>query len=498
MSGCKPSKAPVAGVSSKKIKIAVDPVTRIEGHLKVEVEVKDGKVVEAKCIGGMYRGFENILVGRDPRDASQLTQRICGVCPTAHATASVLALDDAFGVKVPTNGRIARNLILGANYLQSHILHFYHLAALDYVKGPDAAPFIPRYDNPDLLTDRIKDAKKAAAVNQYGLDQYLKALEIRRICHEMVALLGGKMPHVQGMVAGGTSEAPSKEKIAKYYARFKEVIAFVKDEYLPLIYTLGTVYPDLFETGAGYKNCVAWGVFPLSDTDPLDLLLKRGAYIDGKDVEVDPAKIKEYVGHSWFNQSKSGLNFAEGETVPNVDKADAYSFIKSPRYADKACEAGPLARMWVTNPELSEIGQKMLKEKYGINAKKVRDLGDKAFSIMGRHVARAEETLYVANAIADWLKQIVPGESTYMEYEVPESGEGLGMTEAPRGALLHYIDVKDQKISNYQIISATIWNANPMDDMGQRGPIEECLVGIPVPDPKNPVNVGRLIRAFDP
>ncbi len=498
MSGCKPSNAPVAGAASKKIKLSMDPVTRIEGHLKVEVEVKDGKVVDAKCIGGMYRGFENILVGRDPRDASQLTQRICGVCPTAHATASVMALDDAFGVTISTNGRIARNLILGANYLQSHILHFYHLVALDYVKGPDTAPFIPRYEHPDLLTDRIKDAKQAAAVNQYGLDQYLKALEIRRICHEMVALFGGKMPHVQGIVAGGTSEAPSKEKIAKYYARFKEAIAFIKDEYLPLIYTLGTVYPDLFEVGAGYRNCVAWGAFPLSDKNPLDLLIKRGAYIDGKDVPVDPAKIKEYVGHSWFNQSKSGLNFAEGETVPNLDKADAYSFIKAPRYAGKACEAGPLARMWVTNIELSEVGQKMLKEKYGIKAKYLRDLGSKAFSIMGRNLARAEETLYVAKAIEGWLKEVVPGESTYTEYTIPQTGEGLGMTEAPRGALLHYVDVKDQKISNYQVISATIWNANPMDDMGQRGPIEESLIGIPVPDPKSPVNVGRLIRSFDP
>ncbi|MFA6809897.1 MAG: NiFeSe hydrogenase large subunit HysA [Desulfoplanes sp.] len=498
MSGCKPNKAPVAGASSKKIKIAVDPVTRIEGHLKVEVEVKNGKVIDAKCIGGMYRGFENILVGRDPRDASQLTQRICGVCPTAHATASVLALDDAFGVKVSTNGRIARNLILGANFLQSHILHFYHLAALDYVKGPDTAPFIPRYENADLLTDRIKDPTKAAAVNTYGLDQYLKALEIRRVCHEMVALLGGKMPHVQGLVAGGTTEAPSQEKIAKYYARFKDVSKFIVDEYLPLIYTLGSVYPDMFEIGAGYKNCVAWGVFPLSDDNPLDLLLKRGAYIDGKDVVVDPKLIKEYVGHSWFNQSKSGLNFAEGETIPDVHKADAYSFIKASRYNDKACEVGPLARMWVQNAEFSPVGKKMLKDLYKIDATHIRDLGDKAFSIMGRHVARAEEAYLVANAIEGWLKEIKPGESTYTPYKMAETAQGLGMTEAPRGALLHYIDVKDTKISNYQIVSATLWNANPMDDMGQRGPIEECLIGIPVPDVKNPVNVGRLIRAFDP
>ncbi|HKK34477.1 MAG TPA: nickel-dependent hydrogenase large subunit, partial [Desulfomicrobiaceae bacterium] len=179
------AKQPAAG---KKIKVAIDPVSRIEGHLKVEVEVKDGKVVDARCTGGMFRGFENILRGRDPRDASQLTQRICGVCPTAHATASVRALDDAFGVKLTSNGRIARNLILGANYLQSHILHFYHLAALDYVNGPDVAPFVPRYEK--------NDVRLSPEQNQIGVDQYLKALEIRRICHEMVALLGGKMPHV--------------------------------------------------------------------------------------------------------------------------------------------------------------------------------------------------------------------------------------------------------------------------------------------------------------
>jgi len=184
--------------NTKKFKISIDPITRIEGHLKAEVEVKNGVVVDARMSGGMYRGFEQILVGRDPRDASQITQRICGVCPTAHATASSLALDDAFGVTLTDNGRIARNLILGANFIQSHILHFYHLAALDYVNGPDTAPFIPRYKNNDIrVTKEINDA---------AVGQYLEALEIRKICHEMVALLGGKMPHVQGIVVGGTTD----------------------------------------------------------------------------------------------------------------------------------------------------------------------------------------------------------------------------------------------------------------------------------------------------
>lgn len=481
-----------------KIKIAIDPLTRVEGHLKIEVEVKDGKVVDAKCSGGMFRGFEQILKGRDPRDSSQIVQRICGVCPTAHCTASVMAQDDAFGVKVPTNGRITRNLIFGANYLQSHILHFYHLAALDYVKGPDVSPFVPRYANADLLTDRITDPAKAEATNTYGLNQYLKALEVRRICHEMVAMFGGRMPHVQGMVGGGTTEIPTAEKLAEYAARFKEVQKFVLDEYLPLIYTLGSVYTDLFATGIGWKNVIAFGVFPLDD-DLKTFLLKPGVYIDGKDEEFDPKLIKEYVGHSFFDYSApGGLHYTSGETSPNPDKPGAYSFVKAPRYKDKPCEGGPLARQWVANPELSPVGQKLLKELYGIEAKNFRDLGDKAFSIMGRHVARAEETWQVAVAVEKWLKECKPGEETYAKPEIPDTGEGTGFTEAPRGALLHYLKIKDKKIDNYQVVSATLWNANPRDDMGQRGPIEEALIGVPVPDIKNPVNVGRLVRAFDP
>ncbi len=483
MAGCKPKQAPAAAVApGKKIKVAVDPVTRIEGHLKVEVEVKDGKVVDAHCFGGMFRGFENILVGRDPRDASQLTQRICGVCPTAHATASVRALDDAFNVKLTTNGRIARNLILAANYLQSHILHFYHLAALDYVKGPDVAPFIPRYSNSDLRLD--------PKTNQIGVDQYLKALEIRRICHEMVALLGGKMPHVQGMVVGGTTEIPTADKIVGYLWRFKKVKEFIENEYLPLIYQLAEAYPDLLETGKGWKNVISYGVFPLNDEET-EFLLKPGVFTDGKDYSLDAKKIKEYVRYSWFDDADTGLHPSQGRTNPKPGKKGAYSFIKAPRYNNKPHEAGPLARMWVTNPELSPVAQKA-------GFKRMRDLGEKAFSILGRHVARAEESYRVAKAIEKWLTEIKPGAETYVKSSVPKEGEGLGLTEAPRGSLLHYIKIKDSVIENYQVVAGTIWNASPRDDMGQRGPIEQALIGVPVPDPKNPVNVGRLIRSFDP
>jgi hydrogenase large subunit len=202
--------------------------------------------------------------------------------------------------------------------------------------------------------------------------------------------------------------------------------------------------------------------------------------------------IKEHVKYSWFEDSTTGLNPREGKTLPNPTKPGAYSFIKAPRYNGKPHEGGPLARMWATNPELSANGQKEL----GVT--RLRDIGDACFSILGRHVARAEETALVAMAVEEWLSQAQPGKETFVPTPIPDSAEGLGMTEAPRGALLHYIDIKDQKIANYQVTSATIWNANPRDDMGVRGPIEEALIGVPVPDVENPVNVGRLIRSFDP
>ncbi len=482
MAGKKPKAAPGAHAPGQKIKLSVDPLTRIEGHLKVEVEVKDGVVVDAHCQGPMFRGFENILIDRDPRDASQLVQRICGVCPTAHATASVRALDDAFNVKVTTNGRIMRNLIFGANFLQSHILHFYHLAALDYVNGPDVAPFVPRYPNNDIRVD--------ASTNAVGVDQYLKALEIRRICHEMVALFGGKMPHVQGMVVGGTTEIPTADKIVGFMWRFKKVSEFIENEYLPLVYSLGSVYPDLLETGKGWKNVISYGVFPLDDAEN-EFLLKPGVYTNGQDNPLDTDKIMEYVKYSWFDDKTTGLRPSQGQTVPDPYKEGAYSFIKAPRYNNLPHEAGPLARMWVTNPELSPVAKEA-----GFN--KMRDLGDKAFSILGRHIARAEEALIVAKAMEKWLGEVKPGEETFVHSEVPAKGEGMGLTEAPRGSLLHYIKIKDHYIENYQIVAATIWNACPRDDMGQRGPMEEALIGVPVPDPSSPVNVGRMVRSLDP
>ncbi len=473
-----------------KTTIAIDPVTRIEGHLKAEVVVENGKVVDAKVFGGMYRGFENILKGRDPRDATQIVQRICGVCPTSHAMCSAGAQDDAFKLKITDNGRLTRNLILGANYLQSHILHFYHLAALDYVEGPNTAPFVPRMEKPDL--------RLPAEVNKVGVDQYLEALEVRRIAHQMVALFGGRMPHVHGIVPGGATQIPTKETLTEYAARFKVVQDFVNNKYLPTTYLVGSVYKDLFKQGHGTMNASCFGVFPL-DGAGKNFLLKPGVFINGKDQPFDPKKIKEQVKYSWFEDKTTDKNFTEAETIVAPDKKGAYSFVKAPRYDGNVMEVGPAARMWVTNPPISPVGKKMLKEHFGLDVKMFRDLGkETVFSTMGRHVARVEETYLIAEQVAKWLKEIKPDAETFTAFEIPKEAEGFSCSEAPRGSLIHYVKVKDQVIEKYQIVSATLWNCSPRDDGGVLGAMEQALIGVAVPDIANPVNVGRLIRSFDP
>ncbi len=476
--------------TATKVTIAIDPVTRIEGHLKAEVVVENGKVIDAKLSGGMYRGFESILKGRSPRDASQIVQRICGVCPTAHATASSLALEKASGLNVPTNGRLTRNLILGANYLQSHILHFYHLAGQDFIMGPETPPFVPRYANPDL--------RLPPKVNAVGVDQYLEALKIRAICHEMVALLGGRMPHIQGLLAGGTAQIPTRDTLLEYAARFKQVRPFIEEKYLPVIYAIGTFYKDLATFGQGHRSALSIGVFPLDDAHG-EHLFSPGVYTNGKMQPFDRQKVTEEVKYSWFDDATTGALAGQGKTVLDVDKKEAYSFVKAPLYDGKPMEVGPLARVWVDNTELSPIGQKLLKDMYGVTATRFQDLGeDFAFSLIGRHLARAEETWTVMVAVEKWLTQVQADMETFTTPQVPADCEGFGFTEAPRGSLMHFTKVRNGVIDNYQILSPTLWNAAPRSDTGLRGAMEEALIGTPVPDTQSPVNVARLIRAFDP
>ena len=471
------------------VSIAIDPITRIEGHLKAHIDVEDGVIQDARLTGGMFRGFENILLGRDPADAPQLVQRICGVCPVSHALASCMALENAACLTPPRQGRILRNLMQGANFLQSHILSFYQLSSQDFFQGPDTPPFSPRQKKPDL--------RLGEAATRMMLDQYLESLDIRALCHEMAAIFGGRMPHVHGIVPGGTSATATAGQIQEFRSRLKTVCAFVEQRYLPLIYMLSQVYDDLARMGKGWASAMCMGVFPHPDTG--ENAIQAGVWAGGREDPFDPENIVENVRYSWFTASSGGSPFSAPPPAVDLNKPGAYSFSKAARYRGMPVEVGPHARMWIGNLELSPAGRELAKRHLGVKAVRFRDLGETfVFSIMGRHLARAEETWFVADVMERWLDALVPGENAFMPLPELKNADGYSLTEAPRGSLLHSLQVRDGRLSFYQVLPATLWNASPRDDAGLRGPMEEALVGVSVPDEASPVNAGRLIRAFDP
>ncbi len=492
-------------------KVTIDPITRIEGHLKIDVEVEAGKVVDAHVAGEMFRGFEAILKGRNPLDAPQITQRICGVCPSSHAQASTLCIDMAFGINPPDNGRILRNLMLGANYVQSHILHFYHLAALDYVDitaildytGNDRklnklkdwaagevkserwnalAPFLPRFEG-DYITD--------TDLNLAAIAHYVEALEMRRKAQEALAIWSGKMPHEIAIFPGGASQRPNVDKIAAYQSYIKELQLFVDKVYIPDVIAVAKAYPQYWDVGSGCGNLLAYGVFETNNAGT-EKFITPGVYIDGKAVAFDHQKIAEYVGNSRY-KSVSGAHPYDGDTVP--DAGNGYSWLKAPRYDGKVVEVGPLARMGVEyltghNPTAKKLVGDTL-DSLGL------EVGD-LFSVLGRHAARALECKLVADACAEWVLKLKPGEPVHTKFETPETGMGVGLTEAPRGALGHWIKVENHKIGSYQAVVPTTWNCSPRADDGSLGAIEQALIGCPVADVKNPIEPARVVRAFDP
>jgi hydrogenase large subunit len=502
-------------------KIVIDPVTRIEGHLKIEAVVENGVVKEARSSGTLFRGFEILLKGRHPLDAQHLVQRVCGVCPTAHAMAAALNLDSAFGIadQIPENGRIIRNLIAGANYLQSHIIHFYHLAALDYVDISKVAnyegknrsllaikdlirraqdvgdsamlgPFYPRYEGDYRLSDEV---------NQQAVAHYVQALDARRLAHEMSAIFSGKMPHNMAITPGGVTELATVDKIASFTWKLHELQHFIDDVYLPDVFTVANAYPDYFGIGKGPDNLLSYGVFDL-EVAQTDLAQRRRFLPQGRtsltDLDLaplDPSLITEDVHNSWY-QSGSGLYPGQGETDPDPFKADAYSWIKAPRYGGDVYEVGPLARVAVGYAAGDNTIKEMVNDalaRYGADPEALS-------SVMGRHAARVIECKIIADEMADWVTELKPDEPVRAKYEIPMEGKGMGLWEAPRGALGHWVNIREGKIHNYQLVVPTTWNASPADDQGQPGPMEQALLGTKMTDEANPFELVRIVRSFDP
>ena len=495
-------------------RITVDPVTRIEGHLKIDVEIENGVVKDAWSSGTMARGIEILLKGKDPRDASYVTSRICGVCYSVHQLCSAYALDDAFGAKVPTGGTLLRNLVMGAEYIYDHVLHFYHLTALDYldimaiakyngkdkelnavkdkivglVKSNDTYPLTPRYEpdefcvnDPDVVIGAVK--------------HYLDALSMQAKARNMGAIFGGRQPHYQSIVAGGITQLPDLNQVLKFKTMLDEQAKFVNDVYFPDVIAFGTGPLLPLATGGvggGHYNYLSYGALQVKPPRK-DLLFPAGVItdMDPANIQVrkfDPAKITESVKHAWYESSKP-LHPSVGETRFDLDKEDAYTFVKAPRYDGYSMEVGPLARLLVAkDPTLLDLVKQGVKP-----------------GAVARHACRAIETKMVVDACYKWIDQLIaemtkPGFKIHdsAHWEIPDDGEGVGFYEPPRGALGHWIKIKDKKIENYQAIVPTTWNASPRCEQEVRGQYEESLIGVPVPDPDNPINVVRVIRSFDP
>ena len=450
---------------------AIDPVTRIEGHLKVDIEVDTvggvQQVTGVRTCGTLFRGFEKVLEGRDPRDAPLITSRICGVCPTSHAQAAVLALENASGRSIPGPARILRNLVHGACYLESHILHFYLLSLPDYIQGLGMPPWTPGFE---------MDRRVDKATSDLFTTHYLEAIGMRRRCHEIGALFGGKLPHTSSFIAGGFTAVPSQPNLDAFASGLDEVINFINTRYLPDVERLSSIYSDYFFIGRGYGNLLSYGVFELDNANTTKLV-KAGRIVNGAGAvqPVNAAAITEDVTHSWYRDADNNLNPSVGESNAEYPKTEAYSWLKSPRYSGAPYECGPLARMWVNGDYTNGI------------------------SAMDRIRARAYEALKIATAMKAWQAEILAGDSTYNEdWLTPPSATTMGLTEAPRGALGHWLQITDGKIARYQVITPTCWTISPADGANQPGPLEQALFGTPVANVSHPVEALRVIHSVDP
>lgn len=492
-------------------KIVIHPITRIEGHLKVELTVDNGVVKDANISGTMFRGIEAILKGRDPRDAVMITQRICGVCPEPHAIASVTAVEDSAGLadKIPENGILMRNIILGTRTIADHILHFYILSGLDYIDPAQVLDY--NGDNKDLNTlkcflgqgysypflprDEI-DYRLDPETTGTVAGHYLKALDVFRKAQQAATIFGGKWPHDASIVAGGVSERLTADRISEYIWRLEEIVDFVKNCYLPDVIGVAGAYSEYLEIGKGCRNLLAYDSYKTKSSGGMADSLFRGGLVTDTDKysEINIDNITEDVTCSWY-QNSVPLHPADGKTEPSPDKQGSYSWIKSPRYNGKVYEVGPLANVLATylgkkDDKINKIVDSALSEIGG----NITSL----YSVAGRHLCRVLSASIIAGQLSKWAMQLKAGEPTTVEYSFPEDAEGVGLCAAPRGALGHWLNIREGRISNYQVITPTAWNASPKDKDGQPGPYEQALIGLKIKESQSPVEALRVIRSFDP
>jgi len=548
-------------------RVVVDPVTRIEGHLRVEAILDDKNVIgDAISSGTMWRGIEVILQGRDPRDAWAFCERICGVCTTVHALASVRAVENALDITVPKNAEIIRNIMELTQYVQDHVIHFYHLHALDWVDvvsalkaDPAATATLAQKVSPHWPTatagyfsDVAATLKKFVESGQLGIFQnaywghpayklppeanlmavahYLEALKWQKEIVKIHTVFGGKNPHPHYLVGGVGSainlngdNAINIERLEFVHGLIKDAQAIVEQLYIPDLLAIASFYPEWTTYGGGLGNYMAYGDIPQNGVnDPAHFKFPRGVILDKNLSEVlpiDPAdthQIQEEVAHSWYKypNGAQGLHPSEGVTEVNytgpkppfaqLDEKNGYSFVKAPRWKGHAMEVGPLARMLVGFASGRTEYKDVVTEALG----RLKLTPACLFSTLGRTAARGLETRLAVRWLAEEYDRLIAnlkaGDTATADTKRwdpktwPAEAKGFGVEEAPRGALGHWVHIRDGKIANYQIVVPSTWNASPKDAKGQRGAYEAALLGTPMADPKRPVEILRTIHSFDP
>ncbi len=516
----------------------IDPITRIEGHLRVEMEVTDGKVSDAWVSGGCFRGMELAVEKRTPEDAAQMVQRICGVCPVSHAHASTIAAEKAYGIAIPNNARIIRNMIEGAQFLHSHILWFYNLCALDYVNPLNAlkANAADAYDlaqaagtsiNSDfnMLMDRLTKFAENGQLsifsgNWFGAEEgtayklppeldlictahYLEALKMQARASEVAALLGGKMPHVMTIIPGGTCFVPTEQKLDELVSLCDEIYNWVESTMIQDTLAIAPFYIDALNFGKGCGRYISWGVFENASMEMSERYLPSGVVDDNlKLSEVEESLITEYMGSSWYKGEDTYTSpyFVTEPEFTEYNVEDRYTWVKAPAYDGKPYEAGGLSRVLAAYLRGNTFIQDQvdgLLEALGAPGQ----IGV-AQSTLGRTAVRQIESLYIAGLMKEWAQELIEaikgGDSTYFTPATTDTGAGTGFWEAPRGALYHSENVVDGKIDGYQIIIPTTWNLAPKNAEGVSGPIEQALIGNPVGDIEMPINALRTVHSFDP
>lgn len=525
----------------------IDPITRIEGHLRVEMEVEQGVVTDAWVSGGCFRGMELVVQNRTPQDAAQIVQRICGVCPVSHSHASSIAAEKAYGITISNNARLVRNLIEGAQFLHSHILWFYNLCALDYVNPLDAlnANVPDTYDlaqaagtsmNTDFYGLKEKLEKFAAngqlsifSGNWFECDNgegyklspelnlictahYLEALKMQARASEVAALLGGKMPHVMTIVPGGTAFVPTESKLDDLWAMVNEIYNWVSTTMIQDTLALAPAYTDVLKFGKGCGRYIAWGVFegpgwPYGGNYTEQMIhryLPMGVLNEELEVSnVEESLITEYMGHSWYKGD--GLYespyFVTDPDFTEYDVNDRYTWVKCPAYDGQPMEAGGFSRILAAYqrkvPFIVEKVDEMLVA-LGARPGQLSALQN----TLGRTASRQIETLYIAGLMKEWTLELMEairgGDSEFFKEPLTTTGEGTGFWEAPRGALYHSEKVTNNNVDGYQIIIPSTWNLAPMNADGVHGPMEQALIGCPVQDVEMPINALRTVHSFDP